>query len=537
MLLELALELPHREPAFFREIGDHHLAVEIRADVGERGRNVRVGGEQLALFLVVLNRPHHPDDLAIAIPHRQFVREEPRRDPLAAEEEFDDLEHGHAGADDAQIILAELFGETAREQFEIGHTPEVLFVAITIEIEEGAVRGEEPALAVLREEEDTGEMVEKEVEGTLRRDRREEGVSKFGAVHEKSKEDRGTSVSYPGNPIRKDGNHHVPPTRKDHSIDPRIPPKSPYLFSMSTDYDPDETLAAYGYGSKPGKGKTIAIVLLTLLLLAAAGGAGFLGKLWSDEQSKSLDLERQVKTFQTVVSELEGKNAELSSLLADKQAESERLQQEWTTQVETLKKEHAEQLQRTYAQMNDILYDSRSTLEYIGDIETRLKSGQKIDREEAAKLTGVINGLAFLHQQYGKPLNEFRELDRYFSRQIASLPADQVDPKETASPLKKIFKNKEFKEERDTFLENQGRRDALVEARSTVSAAYASAQKQMADISLDINQYLAQLQQIVDSNEAAGAEVDAFFEKSKEILKIHDRIMSIEPPKTQTVRP
>ena len=106
---------------------------------------------------------------------------------------------------------------------------------------------------------------------------------------------------------------------------------------MSTDYDPDETLAAYGYGSKPGKGKTIAIVLLTLLLLAAAGGAGFLGKLWSDEQSKSLDLERQVKTFQTVVSELEGKNAGLSSLLADKQAESERLQQEWTTQVETLK--------------------------------------------------------------------------------------------------------------------------------------------------------------------------------------------------------
>jgi hypothetical protein len=59
----------------------------------------------------------------------------------------------------------------------------------------------------------------------------------------------------------------------------------------------------------------------------------------------------------------------------------------------------------------------------------------------------------------------------------------------------------------------------------------------MADISLDINQYLAQLQQIVDSNEAAGAEVDAFFEKSKEILKIHDRIMSIEPPKTQTALP
>lgn len=301
-------------------------------------------------------------------------------------------------------------------------------------------------------------------------------------------------------------------------------------------YDPEATLEAYGYG-QPGKGKTVVIILLALLLLAAASGAGFLGKLWSDAQSKALDLEQQVKTFTALVSDLEGKNAELSSLLADKQAETERLKQEWETQVATLKKDHADQLQRTYAQMNEIIYDSRSTLEYIGDIETRLKAGQRISEEESAKLTGVINGLAFLHQQYGKPLNEFRELDRYFARQLAAIPADQPDPRETASPLKKIFKNKEFKEERDTFIENQGRRSALVEAKGTVAAAYASAQRQMADISLDINQYLAQLQQIVDSNEQSAAEVDAFFDKSKEILKIHDRIMSIEPPKVQSVQP
>lgn len=307
---------------------------------------------------------------------------------------------------------------------------------------------------------------------------------------------------------------------------------------MSTDYDPDKTLEAYGYGSSGrSTGKTIAIVLLTLLLLGACGGAAFLGKLWSDEQSKALDLEQQVKTFTALVSDLEKKNAELSSLLADKQAEAERLSREWAAQVETMKKEHAEQLQRTYAQMNEILYDSRATLEYIGDIETRLRSGQRIDREEAAKLAGVVNGLAFLHQQYQKPLNEFRELDRYFTRQLSALPADQVDPRETASLGKKLFKGKELKEERDAFLENQGRRDALVEARGTVSAAYASAQRQMADISLDVNQYLAQLQHIVDSNKAAGAEIDEFFEKSKEILKIHDKIMSIEPPKAQTVQP
>ncbi len=305
---------------------------------------------------------------------------------------------------------------------------------------------------------------------------------------------------------------------------------------MSEEYDPNKALEEYGY-SRPGKGKTVAIVLLTILLLAAGGAAGFLGNLWSKEQSKVLNLDQQVKSISSRVSELENKNAELSSLLADKQAETERIVEEWSTQVETLKTQHAEQLQRTYAQMNEIIYDSRSTLSYIGDIETRFRAGQKIDQEEAAKLTGVINGLAFLHQQYSKPLNEFRELDRYFAGQLSSLPANAVDPLETTPLGKRIFKNKEFKEERADYFQNQGRRSALVEAQSAVSTAYANAQRQMADISLDLNQYLVQLQKIVDSNNASAAEVDDFFAKSKEILKIHDKIMSIEPPKTQTVQP
>ena len=305
---------------------------------------------------------------------------------------------------------------------------------------------------------------------------------------------------------------------------------------MSEEYDPNKALEEYGY-SRPGKGKTVAIVLLTILLLAAGGAAGFLGSLWSKEQSKALSLDQQVKSISSRVSEVENKNAELSSLLADKQAETERIIGEWSNQVETLKTQHTEQLQRTYAQMNEIIYDSRSTLAYIGDIETRFRAGQKIDQEEAAKLSGVINGLAFLHQQYGKPLNEFRELDRYFANQLSSLPANQVDPLETTPLGKRIFKNKEFKEERADYFQNQGRRSALVEAQSAVSTAYASAQRQMADISLDLNQYLVQLQKIVDSNKASAAEVDDFFAKSKEILKIHDKIMSIEPPKAESVQP
>jgi len=305
---------------------------------------------------------------------------------------------------------------------------------------------------------------------------------------------------------------------------------------MTEDLDPEKTLEEYGYG-RPGRGKTVAIVLLVILLLVAAGAAAYMGRLWSEEQSRKLELEQQIKTVTTRVSELENENAELSSLLADKQAETERMQEEWASQVETLKEQHKDQLQRTYAQMNDIVYDSRETLSYIGDIETRLREGQNLDQEDASRLTGVVNGLVFLHEQYKKPLNEFRELNRYFTRQIASLPANTVDPKETTPLVKRIFNNKEFKDERQEFFEDKGRRSALIQAKERVETAYADAQRQMEGVSLDINEYLAELEEIIASNEQSAREVEEFFDKSKKILEIHDRIMNIEPPKPSEVRP
>lgn len=305
---------------------------------------------------------------------------------------------------------------------------------------------------------------------------------------------------------------------------------------MSEDFDPEKTLEEYGY-SRPGKGKTVAIVLLVILLLVAAGAAAYVGRLWSEEQSRKLELEQRMKAVTTRVSELENENSELSSLLADKEAEAERMREEWASQVETLKEQHKDQLQRTYAQMNEIVYDSRETLSYIGDIETRLREGQNIDQEEASRLTGVVNGLVFLHEQYKKPLNEFRELDRYFANQIAALPANAVDPKESTPLVKRIFKNREFKDERQEFFEDKGRRSALVQAKERVETAYAEAQRQMDGVSLDINEYLAELEEIIASNEQSAQEVEQFFEKSKKILEIHDRIMNIEPPKPSEVRP
>ncbi len=306
---------------------------------------------------------------------------------------------------------------------------------------------------------------------------------------------------------------------------------------MSEDYDPAEALSELGYGQKSGIGGKVTIIVLILLFLAATGAAIFLAKNWSDEQSRMLVIERQLNEASDKLSQAEVKNGELSSLLADKQAENERIKEEWASQIETLKTQHTGQLQRTYGQLNEIVYDSRKTLAYIGDVETRLRTGQNIDKEEAAKLTSVINGLAFLYEQYKKPMAEFREVDRYISQQLASIP-ESGDPKESTPALQRLFKNKQFKEAQATYNQDKGKKEALIKAKVEVQAAYARAQSQMRSLDFDKNKYLLQLDKIVESNQNSAQDVEDFFNSSKEILKIHDKIMNIKPPEPPaTVKP
>ncbi|MCB1065487.1 MAG: hypothetical protein KDN20_21540, partial [Verrucomicrobiae bacterium] len=112
-----------------------------------------------------------------------------------------------------------------------------------------------------------------------------------------------------------------------------------------------------------------------------------------------------------------------------------------------------------------------------------------------------------------------------------------VPPRERYGLLKRVF-SKDYKRDQEEFFKDQGQREAFERARSKVQTAYANAQAQMKALSLDSDKFLDQLDAIADSNDAKAADVQEFFDKSKEILKIHDRIMSIEPEKElQGVRP
>ncbi len=270
----------------------------------------------------------------------------------------------------------------------------------------------------------------------------------------------------------------------------------------------------------------IVSVILGVLLLGAVGGVAYLGQLYSEEKTLNFQLDASVKATKLELDKANEAKRETESQLIDKQAEVERLKTEWTQQVDQLKKDHQDKVERIYAQMNEIVYDSKKTLEYIGSVEDKLKSGQALDKEEAKKLEAVTNGLAMLHSQYKKPINEFRELDNYLTDQL-NLPAATA-PKQKHAFLRRIF-SKDYRAQEAEYFKDQGQREAFERARTKVADAYARAQSQMQSLELDSDKYLAELEAVSSTNKASDQEVTDFFEKSKEILKIHDRIMNIEP--------
>jgi len=286
---------------------------------------------------------------------------------------------------------------------------------------------------------------------------------------------------------------------------------------------------------KSKNGQAIAIIVLTLLLIAALGVVGYFVKTLTDERTVSMKNEQRAKELVLEVDQLKQDKSDLTSELSDKVSELDRTKKEWSEQVAQLQQENRERVQRTYAQMDEIVYDSRKTLEYIGTIEDKLKAGKALDEQEAEQIRVVANGLSFLQQQYQKPIGEFRELERYLSEQL-DVP-QMSSPKARYGLLKRIF-GSEYKEAQAQYYQDQGRRDAFERARTKVVTAYDKAQGEMRELNLEAGDYLAKLEGIIQSNEAGSEEVAEFFEKSREVLKIHESIMSIEPEKgLQQVKP
>jgi len=277
----------------------------------------------------------------------------------------------------------------------------------------------------------------------------------------------------------------------------------------------------------PRSGPDPILIALSVALVLVLGGLAFMGFSANKAKSETAQLKERVASLSQ---QLDAKDADMQAMIADHQAEIERVNSEWATKMDQTVQASQERLQETYATISSIVNDSGYTMQYMKELEGKVKSGKQLQEEEIAKLRAMAGGLSYLHTQYEKPIHEFRELDEYISKQMQM---DRVPEAERGPLLKRIFSKNAREEYRDqvaAYYQDQGRLDAFEDTHTRLSAAYQRAQSEMAQVRLDSNKYLKDLETLLADKEANIESVESFFDVSEKILQIHQRVMNIDLP-------
>ncbi len=270
----------------------------------------------------------------------------------------------------------------------------------------------------------------------------------------------------------------------------------------------------------------VAVIILAILAAAGVIGSAVLGYYYSEATKKNEELTASLAAKEQEVATLNGNVSSLEGELSDTRAEVERIKADWAQNVQKLKVDHEKQIENAREKMNEIIYDSKEVIGYMETLRDKLKAGQSLNQKETQDLKAVAGGLAMLHEQYQKPLEEFRELENYFTEELQRQGV--LPPDKGFRILKRIF-SKKFRAEEEAYFRDQGKRNAFETAKGKVAAAYSRAQSEMESLGVKTDQYLDDLNKIVESNDASVKEMEDFFTKSEEMLKIHDRAMDLEP--------
>ena len=225
-----------------------------------------------------------------------------------------------------------------------------------------------------------------------------------------------------------------------------------------------------------GRGPILTAVFLGLGLLASIGVAGYLG--WDNSKVKKQvsELEAEVAGLnEKLEKQAQDHQREFATMVATHQAEIDRVNKEWTAQMDRAKEMQDQQLQMSLDTISQIVNESGQTLKVMESLESKIKNGKELQDAEVKQLKAVASGLAYLQQQYEKPIHEFKELESYLSQQ---LEAQAVEPSERRGLFRRMFgDNEEWREQMQAYYRDQGRIEAVDAARTQVANAYGRAQK------------------------------------------------------------
>ena len=235
-----------------------------------------------------------------------------------------------------------------------------------------------------------------------------------------------------------------------------------------------------------------------------------------------------------------GAKREAQRAQTEHEAELKRLKAEAEQQVKSVQQASDERLSQGMASvakvLDEVVNDSSAATGYLKQLEGKVRNGQALQAAEVDKLRGMASGLAYLTQQYQKPLDEFKELDAYVTSQLQLPPT--TTPEEKGRIFRRLFSPAYREQQKNQLAElqqDQGRRDALTAMQTKVVESYNRAQQQMAAVDVDQKKYLASLEAIISGKQADAKAMESFFEVSGKILEIHKRMMTIEPPAPDTV--
>lgn len=272
--------------------------------------------------------------------------------------------------------------------------------------------------------------------------------------------------------------------------------------------------------------------LYALLFLTLGGMGAWVWKLVERQGAIERDL-RKVETSKAV--ELARKDQEFEDARAADNArhqqDLQKLNADHEVKIEEIRSRERVKFAQVYEQFSNILDGDRKTLDYINLIEEKVKSGQMVSKAEAEQLALIATGLTYLQKQYTKPFEDFGELEAYLQKRASV----QIETPNMRNAFWKRMFSREFREKERELYRSEGERRGFQEARSRFSEAYAAAQKRMGEVSLNMDQTIAKLSDLIQEKQAGTPDLSQFFDQARKALSTHQKLLEFEPEPVKPV--
>lgn len=242
----------------------------------------------------------------------------------------------------------------------------------------------------------------------------------------------------------------------------------------------------------------------------------------SDTLKKELEQARAMHELDLQTKDEEAQRS-LAALEEKHQGVLQDLNSKYDKKLVELRQDQRKQMATAYKEFENIFSGNKQTIEYINQLETKVKGGQALAKNEVERLSVIASGIGFLQKQYQKPMQEFTALQEYFEA-AANRPSQR--PK--TGFFKRMF-SKEAREAEKEYLREEGARRAFAEAQGKFETVYASAQRSMRAVNMDSDAQVRKLNELIEDKKLANAEdLSSFFNNARQALRTHQDVLDFE---------